>query len=141
MPNPGRRRDTMRDRKDALLEKTVALPAAGETAHVTFDLEQANACYLEQVVVEIDIPATTTLVATKTLTFKMDTAETVGNLDGSGAEDWQHVVTGVTNNGNYAEKVHARLPVDCKRIFRISCEAQSGAGNNTAKSFTVRLLV
>lgn len=133
----------MRDRKDALLEKTVALPAAGETAHVTFDLEQVNAGDLEQVVVEIDIPATTTLVATKTLTFGMNSdnspTESISALGGYG--DWKHVVTGVTNNGNGAETVHTRLPVNCARYLYVGCDAQSGAGNNTAKSFTVRLLV
>lgn len=132
---------TIRNRKDALLEKSVALPAAGEMNGVCFDLEQVAAGDLEQVVVELEIPATTTLVATKTLTFGIDSSP---DNDGYGAQDThsglRYVVTGETGNGNAAKTHRFRLPVDCRRYFYVGCEAESGAGNNTAKSYTVRLL-
>ena len=63
---------TIRNRIDALLEVSKAFPAAaGNNTTDAIDLEQVAAGELENVVVELDIPATTTLVADKTATFTL----------------------------------------------------------------------
>lgn len=131
----------MRNRIDAELVKTTALPAAGSTSEAGFDLEQVNAGDLEQVVVEVEVPSTTTLVATKKLTFGYGTDKVESlPIQANGMALELFDIVGKTNNGSDGNVYRFRLPVDCDHYFSVGCTAESGAGNNTAKSFTVRLL-
>lgn len=142
---------TTRNRIDAALEKTIALPAAGATTYVWFDIGQEDWDSLDAVV-EIEVPATTTLVAGKKLTFGLDAC--VMAPDGGPDEDEDYgandifvdqvakpTVIGKTGNGSWASVFRFRLPLSQgARILLVGCEADSGAGDNTAKSYTVRLL-
>lgn len=135
--------------KDAALEKTIALPAAGSTNYVWFDIGQEDWDSLDAVV-EIEVPATTTLVAGKKLTFGMDVCNMAP--DGGPDEDYggndifidqvaKPIITGRSGNVSPAVTFRFRLPLSQGyRILLVGCEAESGAGDNTAKSYTVRLL-
>lgn len=135
--------------KDAALEKTIALPAAGESNYVWFDIGQEDWDSLDAVV-EIEVPATTTLVAGKKMTFGLDAA--ILAPDGGPDEDYgandifcdqvaKPVIPGRTGNVSPAATYRFRLPLSQgNRILMVGCEAESGAGDNTAKSYTVRLL-
>lgn len=130
---------TTRNRIDAELEVSKAFPAAAANNTCdAIDLEQVGG-ELENVVVELDIPALTALVATKTATFTLQhgaAADSLADTDPA----ITHVVTGAEGNGHAAEKVQFRLPPSCKRFIAVKCAVLTGGGDNTAKSYTVRVL-
>lgn len=131
---------TIRNRRDALLEVTKAFPAAAANNTTdAIDLEQVAGGELENAVVELDIPALTALVAAKTATFTFQHGAAANSLaDADPAIT--HVVTGAEGNGHAAETVRFRLPPDCKRFIAVKCAVLTGGGDNTAKSYTVRVL-
>ena len=134
---------TTRNRIDAEFVKTAALPAAGELTWVAFDLGQVDADALEGVVVELEVPATTTLVATKKLTFGLDTTadnESYGENDAFADQTAKPILSGKTDGGSIGATYRWRLPLGCQRWLLVGCEAAFGAGDNTGTSYTVRLL-
>lgn len=126
--------------KDALLEVSKAFPAAeANNTSDPIDLEQAAGGELENIVFELEIPALTALVATKTATFTVQhgaAANSLADLDPA----ITHVVTGVTGNGHPGEKVQFRLPPNAKRFVAVKCAVQASGGDNTAKKYTLRVL-
>lgn len=129
-----------REIKDALKQVTQALPAAnanGDSA--TLNLEQPNGGALENVEVEIYVPATTTLVHTKTLTFTVKHGVTAGSLAALSPQITA-VITGKAGNGSDEARIRFRLPPGTKQFIAINAAVENGGGTNTATSYTASLL-
>lgn len=129
-----------RNIKDALLEVTKAFPAAAANNTTdAIDLEQVNGGELENIVVEVETPELTALVATKTATFTLVHGDAANSLAAT-EPTIVATLTGATGNGADAAKVQFRLPPSCKRYIAIKCAVDTGGGDNTAKSYTARIL-
>lgn len=130
-----------RNRIDALLEVSKAFPAAAANNTTdAIDLRQVPAGELENIVVELDIPATTTLVADKTATFTFQHKAAATDSFADTDPVISKIVTGKSGNGSDAAKVQFRLPPGCKRYIAMKCAVLTGGGDNTAKSYTLRVL-
>lgn len=130
-----------RNIKDALLESTKAFPAAeANNTCDAIDLGQATGGELENVVVEVEVPELTALVATKTATFTFQHGDAADSLAATDPAI-THVITGATGNGYAGGKCQFRLPPSCKRYIAVNCEVAAAGGDNTAKSYTMRVLV
>ncbi len=130
-----------RNIKDALLEVSKAFPAAdANNTSDPIDLGQVNGGELENVVVELEVPALTALVAEKTATFTFQHGDAANDLAATDPAI-THVITGKSGNGYDGGKVQFRLPPSCKRYIAMKCAVPTGGGNNTAKSYTMRVLV
>lgn len=124
-------------RRDASLVITKACPAAGANHNSgTIDLQQAGSAVLDQVEIEIAIPALPSLAADKTLTVKLqDSADDTTYADIE--ELASVVVTGVSTNGSAAKTVSVRLPSSVKRYVQANLAVAASGGDNTAKSVTL----
>lgn len=126
--------------KDAKLEVTKAFPnAAANNTTDAIDLEQVCGGDLSNVAVELEIPELTALVATKTATFTFQHGDAANSLADTDPVI-THVVTGAEGNGHAAETVRFRLPVACKRYIAMKCAVLTGGGDNTAKSYKLRVV-
>lgn len=129
-----------RNIKDLLLESTKAFPAAAANNTCDpIDLGQVNGGGLENIVLEVETPELTALVATKTATFTLvhgDVADTLAATEPTVTA----TLTGATGNGADAAKMQFRLPPSCKRFIAVKCAVDTGGGDNTAKSYTFRVL-
>lgn len=126
--------------KDSLKQVTAALPAANAAADLTpFDLEQAVGGALENVEIEIAVPALTELVHNKKLTFSLKHGDSAGSL---AAMNPQITCTAAGKSGNGLDAVsfRFRLPANAKRYVAINAAVENGGGDNTAKSITASLL-
>ncbi len=126
--------------KDILKQITKAFPAANaNSTSDAIDLEQLKGGALDNIVVELAIPATTALVEGKTATFKV-----YDSADGSefAAIDplISTTVVGASGNGSAAKTVAFRLPVNARRYIAVNCAVENAGGDNTAKSYTLSLL-
>jgi hypothetical protein len=125
--------------KDALLIRTLALPAAGVNAtSESIDLGQVppNEFRFE---VEMELPALPSLADTKKATITLeDSADgtTFAAIPSLAALE----VTGAGGAGAVAVNRRVRLPVDVRRYLRAKAAVEAAGGNNTAKSLTLALV-
>ena len=128
------------NRKDSKLVVTKAFPAAAADATTdAIDLGQADGGTLGNIVVELETPALTALVADKTATFTFQHGAAANSLADTDPVI-SKVITGVSGNGAAATKTQFRLPPGCKRFIAMKCAVLTAGGDNTAKSFTLRVL-
>jgi hypothetical protein len=124
---------------DVEKEVTKAMPAAGASADTdSIDLGE-NPGQLENVEVEIDIPALPALVATKDVTIHLeDSADDSSFADVS--ELASQTITGATGNGAAATKFHFRVPRAIRRYIRANIAVETGGGDNTGVTAALRLV-
>lgn len=133
--------NTFRRLVDVNLSKTKALPAAAAAnASASIDLGSTvlgpNADNLE---VEISIEATPSLADDKTvtLTLKDSADDTTFTAIPSLAT---LVVTGASSAGAAAASRRVRLPTSCRRYLRLDAAVLTAGGDNTAKTYAVKVL-
>lgn len=126
--------------KDKGKQVVKACPAAAANHNTaTIDMEQVLGGQLEEIEVEISVPATTALVATKTLTIKLqDSADDSSYADIVGLSSL--VITGVTGNGSAATSRVVRLPRIARRYLQANIAVESAGGDITDTDVTVSLL-
>ena len=133
---------TNRTITDGLLTKTQALPAANaNNSTAAIDLEQKTLFPVnEEVDLQISVPATPDLANTTTITFTIqDSAD--GSSFAAVAGLGTLVVTGATANpGGLATSRAVKLPGYTRRYVRVNAAVANGGGDNTAVSYTMRLL-
>lgn len=127
--------------QDGTLEITTAFPAAGANATTeSFDLGQTSAAALENIAVELDIPAVAAVADNKSVTFTLyesDDNSTFAAIDPLIST----TITGeATNKGSPAKRLSFRLPAKCKRYIAVNVNVPADAGTLTASSFSFRLL-
>jgi hypothetical protein len=128
--------------KDALLAKAVALPAAGANVNTAgIDLGQVTAFPInEEIDFAVDVPATTALVHTKLITFKVqDSADNLTFADVATLS--AQTVAGVSGNGNAATTLKWKLPGITRRYVAVNIAVPADGGTVTSASATARLLV
>lgn len=129
-----------RNIKDAKLEVQKAFPAAGSNnTSDPIDLEQAVGGELENIVFELEIPATTALVATKNAVFTVQHGDAADSLAAT-VPAITHTVTGKEGNGSDAAKVRFRLPPGAKRFIAVKCALDASAGTLTSLKYALRVL-
>lgn len=126
--------------KDALLQSTKALPAAGASASSdAFDLGVDPWPTVEQIQAKITAPAVASLADTKTLTYTFE-----DSADGSSfaaiSELNTLVQTGAGGAGDGAEERVVSLPPSVRRYVRATAAVEAAGGDNTGESFTFELL-
>lgn len=130
-----------RNLRDADFEVTQALPAAdAESVSASLDLGQEKVQSLEEIELEITIPATPDLVDAAVITFTVEDSDDDSSF---AAVDplISTTVTGVaTSQGGPAKEVRLRLPSQTRRYVRVKAAVLSGAGDNTGVSFTFAAL-
>ena len=129
-----------RNTQDALLEKKVAVPAAGGNAvTASIDLEGENLTALDSVEAEIFADAMPSLAAGQSVTAKIEASPdnvTFKPIDQLAPA----VITGGTGVGAGAFSQRYRFPFKTARFIRASIAVSATAGNNTAASIGFRLL-
>lgn len=128
-----------RNIRDAKFQVVTALPAQGTNNNSASMNLGADAFKPEDFELEIDVPATPSLVDGQTLTFLVqDSADDSSFATISGAT--QFVRTGAGGAGATAIRFRFRLPSNVRQYVRINQAASATAGNNTAVSTTLRLV-
>lgn len=125
--------------KDAELIRSVALPAAGETAVTTaFNLTQVppHECHFE---VELSLPALPSLADTKKAVVTLEDSEDGTTFAAIGALATLEV-TGAGGAGAAAVTRKVRLPSDVRQYVRAKAAVDAAGGDNTAKSLSVALV-
>jgi hypothetical protein len=126
-----------RNIRDAAFKSTKANSASGANSDA-FDLEQITAGDIENVVVELDLPAEAGLSDSKTLTYTLkDSAD--GNSFAAVEPAIAYAYTGTGGTGFAGKKLRVRLPVGCRRYIRVEQTVTATPGT-LAASFTVSLL-
>lgn len=129
---------------DSTLSNSTALPSgAGTATSAAIDLVgaalDANSSFPEEVSLEVAVPATPNLVSAATITFTVmnDSAATPTTAL---SPTHSFIITGTAGNG--AATTHRfKLPANVARYLSVrAVGGSSGAGDNTAVSFTTRLL-
>jgi hypothetical protein len=123
--------------KDANFISSAVLAQAGVNS-ATFDLEQVAGGLIEELLLEVAVPAVPGISDTKVLTFQLQ-----DSADGS---SWAAVdpsisttTTGASGTGTPAKTVEFPLPPNTRRYIRVAQTATATAGTFTL-SFTVALL-
>ncbi|MGC4017494.1 MAG: hypothetical protein QM755_23715 [Luteolibacter sp.] len=126
-----------RNQRDAAFSTTKANAAAGANS-TAFDLEQLTGGDIENVVVELVLPAEAGLSDSKALTYTFkDSADNSSFAAVEPAVAYSYTGTGGT--GFPAKTLRFRLPVGCRRYIRVEQTATSTPGT-LAASFAVNLL-
>jgi hypothetical protein len=129
-----------RNRRDALLEVTKALPAAAANNNTdAIDLEQVAGGDLEAIEFEVSVPALPALVEDKTVTITVEDSANGTDFDALDPAITT-VITGGAGNGADAKTVRFRLPSTARRHVRLNQAVLAAGGNNTGVSTTFRLL-
>lgn len=127
-----------RNLKDAEYIVTKANAAAGANSNA-LDLQQATGGNLEQIAVELLLPAEALLSDTKVLTYKLEDSADGTNftvVDPCGTITTQ---TGAGGVGVAAKEVAFRLPYNVRRYIRVAQTVTATPGTLSG-SFTVSLL-
>ncbi len=130
-----------RNIRDSNLTTTSALPTAASTITQTaWDTgDNTDGIFPERVELEVAVPSTGNLVSGAILTFTV-LADTANPPTTVLSPSLTFTVTGTAGNGA-ATTVRWRVPANCGRYLAIKCLAgTSGAGDNSAVSYTSRLL-
>ena len=126
---------------DANLTVTTALPAAGATGtSAQIDLgDNTDSFFPEGVSIELTLPATPALAASETITFTV-LADTGTTASTALSPSLTAVVTGTAGTGAAAQKFNWRIPGNIARYLAVKATLSANAGNNTAVSFTTKLV-
>lgn len=129
-----------RNLRDAAFSVTKAMPAANANANMpTIDLGQKTAGEIEELQVELVIPALPALVQSKTATFQL--RESADDSNWAATDPLiQTVLTGGSGNGVAGKTVRFRLPPTIKRYITVNIAVQSSGGDNTAAVVGLNLL-
>lgn len=125
--------------KDALLTRSLALPAADASASTSpIDLEATSQAE-SPFEVEIRVEALPNLANAKTLTVTLeDSANGASFAAISGLSTL--TVTGANGAGADAVSRKVRLPSAARRYLRATAAVQAAGGDNTASSLTLSLV-
>ena len=118
-----------------------ACPAANANHNSsTIDLEQVVATGLENVMLEISVPATTALVAAKNLTITVqDSADDSTYASVAGLATL--VIAGIAvTNGSAATTRVVALPPSVRRYVQLNIAVDNGGGDITGTDVTASLL-
>lgn len=129
-----------RSLKDAKLRAVTALPAAAaNNSSASIDLGPKPYPTIETIQARIGIPATTTLVDDKDITFKIqDSADNSTFADVAALAPF--IVGGKTGNGSDAAERVVSLPPSVRRYVRVNAAVEASGGNNTPTSYTFELV-
>lgn len=131
-----------RTRKDASLEVTLALPAAGANANSdAIDFEAvAPGVTTEAIELEVALPATPDLVDTKSITVHLeDSADGVTFADIATLASLVDAGVATDQGGAGATRTY-KLPSDVRRYVRANGAVEAAGGDNTAVSLTLNPL-
>lgn len=129
-----------RNIKDAAKTVVTALPAAGANVDSTpLDLEQVIGGNVENVVLELSVPATDSLVNEKLITFSVKDGAASNSLAAIDPA-MSTTVVGTAGNVSAAKVVRFRLPPNTRRYVSINASVPADAGTVTDVSYTVSLL-
>jgi hypothetical protein len=131
---------SQRNRKDAALSVSKALPAAAANNDSdSIDLEQVYGGRIENVELEISVPALPALVEAKTVTITIqDSADDSSFAAVTGLATF--VITGAVGNGAAAVSRRIKLPPITRRYVRWNQAVLTGGGDNTGVSVTGALV-
>ena len=130
-----------RNLKDADKIVTTALPAAGANVDSTpLDLEQVIGGNVENVILELSIPAVAALVDEKVVTFTLKDGAASNSLAAIDPAQSTTIVGVATSAGSAAKVVRFRLPPNTRRYVSVNASVPADAGTLTAVSFTTSLL-
>ena len=125
--------------KDAELIKTLALPAAGATAHTDI-LDLLQGPYQEaHFEVELKFPALPALADGKSVSARLEDSADGVNFTAIAALE-PLTVTGDGGDGSAEAVRKLRIPSDTRRYLRASLTTDAGAGDNTALKFSLALV-
>ena len=127
--------------KDATLVKSSALPAAAaNNSTAAIDLQQAAVgVNLDEIDVEVAVPATPALVNDKIITFTIQDSANGTDFDAvTGLTTL--VVTGAGGVGAAAAVRTVKLPTGARRYLRANAAVETGGGSNIAVSYSISLL-
>jgi hypothetical protein len=127
--------------KDLQLIETKALPAAAANNSTdAIDLQQTVVgVNLDDVDVELSVPATPALVDDKTITFTFQDSANGTNFDPI-AGLATVVTTGAASAGAAAVKRIVKLPPSTRQYIRVNAAVLTAGGDNTAVSYSLALL-
>jgi hypothetical protein len=129
----------MRTRIDKLTSVSKALPAANANADSdVIDLGLSPFPTTDTVELLVTLPATTTLVEAKTVTFTVKdgaAADSLAALTLVGSA----VVTGKAGDGSDAVSFRFKLPSSVRRYIAVNAAVLADGGDNTGTAFTVAL--
>jgi hypothetical protein len=130
-----------RNIQDASLTSVKALPAAGASASQTgIDLGQITAdCINEHVDVLLTTPAVPALVDAKTIIYTFE--DSADNATFAAIPELATVTSlGAGGAGAAAVSRRVKLPPSTRRYLRVSATVLAAGGDNTAVSFTTKVL-
>lgn len=129
-----------RNLKDADKIVTTALPAAGANVDSTpLDLEQVIGGNVENVILELSVPATDSLVNEKLITFSVKDGAASNSLAAIDPA-MSTTVVGTAGNVSAAKVVRFRLPPNTRRYVSVNASVPADGGVVTDVSYTVALL-
>jgi hypothetical protein len=129
----------MRSLKDALLTRTLALPAAGASAS-TAPIDLSSASQVEShFEVEVRVEALPNLAAGKSVTVILEDSAN-GSAFAAIAELAPLEITGGVGGGAAAASIRVRLPAAARRHLRATADVEADGGDNTAASFSLALI-
>jgi hypothetical protein len=129
----------MRSLKDALLTRTLALPAAGASAS-TAPIDLTSASQTESPFeVEVQVEALPNLAAGKSVTVTLEDSAN-GSAFAAIAELAPLEITGGVGGGAAAASLRVRLPAAARRHLRATADVEANGGNNTAASLSLALI-
>jgi hypothetical protein len=127
--------------QDASLIKTKALPAAA-AANATDSIDLGSTTLgpvADEIEVDISIEATPALVDDKTVTLTLkDSADNSSFAAIAGLATL--VTTGAASAGAAATSRRVKLPPSTRRYLRLDAAVLTAGGDNTAKSYTLKVL-
>jgi hypothetical protein len=130
--------------QDNELIKSIALPAAGAnnaTAVMDLGARTSKADRLEEMEIELSLPATATLVNTKAITFAVQTDDDSAFGSPTVIPGGALVVTGAGGNVSAAAAIRFRLATtNLERYIRATATVPADAGDNQAYSYTLKAL-
>lgn len=129
----------MRSLKDALLTRTLALPAAGASAS-TAPIDLTSASQAEShFEVEVRVEALSNLAAGKSVTVTLEDSAN-GSAFAAIAGLAPLEITGGVGGGAAAASLRVRLPAAARRHLRATADVEADGGDNTAASLSLALI-
>lgn len=129
-----------RDLQDLNLSASIALPAAGASADTpSINLATTTSGRARRVELLVSVPATPSLVDTKTITFTVQ--DSADNSSFAAVADLPAIVsTGAGGVGAAAISRRFKLPIGLRQYIRLDIAVLAAGGNNTAIVATIVLV-
>jgi hypothetical protein len=121
---------------DALLQTTVALPAAAANVSTTAILIGGDGPHKNKMKLKVSLPANSVLVATKTLTITFYDSATTTLAAASPAQSF--VITGDT--GFAAQDIFFEISQTTKDYVGVNFAVETGGGSNIGTTATVSVV-